>query len=315
MKKIVCIAFISILFLIGANITSATNINTEFTIENAITIQNTGQNYALILYGYGGDGIFIEHHKAAAQTAYDFFESQGYFLPKNQYDKNKPIGRALPNTVKDYIINDIPNNLGNEKQIFIFITCHGSSSGGLYLTSLIGISAASFKNWIDVMENNLEKKGKSYSCLTFFIQTCYAGVQISYLSDVAKKRIIITSTDSITPSYYHPVTGKEWFSEKFFESLGSGSSYGEAWEDADALIDDGTHHQDQNPKISDNYGIVGSSDPDKLSPSTRLSLRAYPTKIVKSKTKPSITFQRARFFEITQRLTENCKQLQCLLNI
>ncbi len=291
MKKILTI-IIAILFLtLCLNNVSSKKIEinkSKVTLENSKTInsKNFNSNYALVIYGYNGDGIILEHHKDAAQTAYDFFKNKNdFYLPSSNLNPNSPPGRIFPQKLNDLIVNDIPEKLGDNKQIFIFITCHGGSGGLLYLQRFLGISTLNLKDWIEDMEENLKNRDKKYSCLTVLINSCYAGNHIYSLNDPSKKRIVITSTDSNSYCYYNSDTGEEYFTEEFFESLSRGKTYGEAWEDADSLIDNGELPSDQNPKIADNFGITGTDNQDTLFPSNRLALRASPSGVKESRVK------------------------------
>lgn len=301
-KIIVITAFICFLLISSMNVSSLNISDAKESIKDKkqkIETQNAANNYALTIWGYGGDGILLEHHKAAAERV------DGYFSSRGDYE-TQILGRPFLWQVSNAIVNDIPNKLGNNKQIFIMITCHGNSGGGLHMQRLIAINPGKLAEWIGDMEENLESLGKTYSCLTIFINTCYAGIHQSFLRNSTKNRIIITSTDSDSHSYYDGYNGEEWFIEEFFDSLENGNSYGRAWEDADALIDDGLHPASQNPKISDDYGIVGTNEPDTLYLNNRLSLRASPSG-VKEKAKNLKNYP--GIFEIFEKILDRDSQI------
>ena len=174
--------------------------------------------------------------------------------------------------VKNAIINWIPSNLGNQKQVFIYLVGHSNSRGNQIVGVLQYIRDNNFISWINTMESRCNP-----SLVTIVIDTCYAGDIINDIK--GNKRIIITSTDSDNKSYFSPFQLKLCFSSPFFDSLKDGNSYGKAWEYADKQVDGNNDIQDQNPQINDDYGTYGTSIADTLSPADRLSLRAYPDHI------------------------------------
>lgn len=171
------------------------------------------------------------------------------------------------NTVKNIIENEIPNNLANNKQIFVYIGAHGDIAGSLLMRWAgiipVGISPYDLQSWFNTMENNLNSQGKTYSQCIIVIESCYAGQHIDYLSK--DNRIVITTTDWDSSSYGSKA-GEMYFSDAFFDAIANGNSYGRAWEIADSVIDNNDEIRSQNPQIEDtgNDIPVGTSEPDTL---------------------------------------------------
>ena len=85
----------------------------------------------------------------------------------------------------------------------------------------------------------------------------------------------MTATDSKNPAY---TSDEGIFVEPFFNKLGKGASYGEAWMAADKYVDSAP--DDQNPQIDDNGDGKGhgtsSIDTLPLGGDGYLALNTYP---------------------------------------
>lgn len=263
-QKIICFLLINILILTNISLISVNAITIENDVDDGsdINILDSGKNCALFVTGAGT----IEWPNSAkifervGTNARNMFDSFNY----NTWLEIQPDRKTL----KDVIENQIPETLGNKKQIFIYIGAHGDIAGGLLIKRTLGLPSfvlapSIFADWLKNMEINIASQGKSYSYCTIVIESCFSGNHISYLSK--ENRIIITSTDS-SNSAYGSSAGEMYFSDVFFSSLSNGDSYGKAWELADYRIDTDKNIRSQDPRIEDtgNGRSVGTDEPDIL---------------------------------------------------
>ena len=220
------------------------------------------KNCALFISGAGtvdwpGSASIFARVATGAKSMFDSYGSYNTWLEI----------QPRRNEVKNIIENEIPNNLANNKQIFVYIGAHGDLGGSLLMRWAgilpVSISPYDLRSWFNNMEDSLNSKGKTYSKCTIVIESCYAGQHIDYLSK--DNRIVITATDWDSSSYGSKA-GEMYFSDAFFEAIGNGNSYGRAWEIADSVIDNNDDIQSQNPRIEDtgNDIPVGTSEPDIL---------------------------------------------------
>jgi len=266
--KIKTIITFFVIFILCSTAISVSGLKINTTKEkieekNEQKIGKSGDNCAFFIAGSGtidwpSSGAIFER---VATNAKNMFDSYGNY---KTWIKIKPNRRD----VKDVIENQIPNNLGNNKQIFIYIGAHGDIAGSLLmkfsiLLLPISVSTYDLSSWINNMESKLSKKGISYSYLTIVIESCYGGQHISSLSK--NKRIVITSTDHDSSAYGNDA-GEMYFSDTFFGAISNGESYGRAWEVADQKIDNMPSIRVQNPQLEDtgNQKSVGTDDPDIL---------------------------------------------------
>lgn len=223
-------------------------------------------NCALFIYGFGGelDGLHTNHNEFIVQRAKNILINSG------SWDNSNILEKPDFNTLENYITNIIPENIGNQKHIFIMFACHGNESGFLEMKfdPDTWINPANLADWINTMENNIKNKGINYQSLTIFISACFSGQLIPHLS--GEKRIIITSTDANFEAFYDIRTLDPYFTEYFLTALTHKKSFGKAWEYADEKIDThGNHRLEvilQNPLIDDNGDGIGSgtNQPDFL---------------------------------------------------
>jgi len=265
MRKILIIIFVIILIILttisatGLQITKTESKSTE---ENIETLGISNKNCALFVSGTWtadwpeSDEIF----ERVATDAKDMFDSYGSYETWLRVEPSK-------SSIRDVIENQIPEKLGNNKQIFMYFGAHGDSAGTLLIKRVLGVpvglNAIELGNWVDNMQSNLKDKGKSYSYCTIVIESCFSGNHINELSN--DNRIVITSTDS-DHSAYGSDAGEMYFSDAFFSALSDGNTYGKSWELADKFIDTYEGIEKQDPKIEDtgNKKSVGSDDPDTL---------------------------------------------------
>lgn len=263
-QTVICIFLLFILIFTNISIISASNVKTEVNSEDAkdIKVLDSGTNCALFVTGAGtkdwpnSDDIF----ERVGTNARNMFNSYGY----KTWLEIQPSRQSL----KDVIEKQIPENLTNGNQIFIYLAAHGDITGTLLIKKILGIasfvlSPITLSNWLENMENNLVSQGKFYSYCTIVIESCFAGNHMRYLSK--ENRIIITSTDS-SHSAYGSKAGEMYFSDAFFEALSNGKTYGIAWEKADRRIDTDINISSQDPRLEDtgNHESVGTDYPDTL---------------------------------------------------
>ncbi len=251
LNKIISIFFVLII-LISIFISATGKV-----IEKEETEDIIGKNYALIIEGTAVDLDFQpfdnkdiqKSFKKSCDTAQLVFSRLDYHPPKRLTKPNT-------NKVKDIITNEIPEKLGDKKQVFIFIAAHGDAAGNLLMKWLQFdpmISSSELNNWLNTMESKCNP-----SRVTVVIESCHSGHHAVRLS--GSNRIIITSTD-LSNAWIDKTEQGDYqsFSYSFFSSLLRGKSYGEAFTDADRLIDGGNWlSSSQNPQINDNGDSISS---------------------------------------------------------
>jgi len=148
-------------------------------------------------------------------------------------------------TVRDAITGWLARHSNYDSDVLIYLVDHGDELGNFYPGAFIPFGGRLLNSWL---------RNVDYHTCTIVIDACYSGNFIRYLSD--DNRIIITCTDS--ESYGYAWNGDEVvFSKYFFNALGYGYSYGEAWEYADHVIADDSDINSQNPQIDDNGDGIG----------------------------------------------------------
>jgi len=187
-------------------------------------------NYAILIEGGAKDNDSAQEcfHRDI-NYAYEVFTKKLGYPEENVRVLYYP---SKKEDVKD-AINWLKNHSTKESDCFIYLRDHGQSDGTntwFCLNPDEFIKPWEFKKWI---------KDLKYHTLTIFIECCHSG---GFLRDLeGKNRIIITSTDRMGRSYRGMFEdGKEHgiFGKVFFDSLSDGkTSYGEAWEKADAYVD------------------------------------------------------------------------------
>jgi hypothetical protein len=303
MVIILIILLSNIAVLTGASLSIKSSDEQDDNFKEETYSANAASNCAVFITGAGaGTDLLADEANIGA----NFFRSKGYNTKViTYYNSLFPLLSS-----KDAITNWIPENLGENSQVFIYIGAHSDPLSTLVIGYIGRIPPISLKQWINTMESKCNP-----SVVTVVIESCQSGRFISTLS--GENRIVITSTDTIHFAYYNPYEGFVHFSTPFFEALQTGKSYGAAWEYADLKVDTRSNAtiQLQDPKINDGLSTVGSPFPDTLTPRTRLALRVYPTRISKSKPMdftndineilerlPALKLLMERFFQIKNKM-------------
>ena len=300
--------------------------------QETVKISNTSdKNYALIIQGTAIDLDFIPGDNKIIEDSFSnaCLKAKSVFsrIDYNTKFLYKPLTRDNnPNTedIMDIITNEIPEKLGDNKQVFIFIAAHGDSSGNLlirWLQMYPMISVSDLDGWLDTMEGKCKP-----SRVTVVIESCHAGRHASGLA--GSNRIIITSTDASNYAWVRKTDEGilQSFSIEFFNSLQMGKSYGQAWEDADAFIDGGEwSSSSQNPLINDNGGTSGSGTSlcDTLpfpSGDGQKALNTWPGRVSKShsyaeKEHPTISLPFVRVINLLDELFQNLKVLKDKISV
>jgi len=230
----------------------------SFSTINAKIINNTTEettlsstkNCALLVSG----GI---DHDFKKTIIYDRSAKFAESVMKEKGWNAKTLKRPTLNWLEYNIKNWIPSNLGEKKQVLLYFMDHGRYGGNLCLNPKEILNASKLNQLLDHIE-------PYYSICTVVIDCCYAGGFIKELSK--KNRIIITSTDG-TESSYNNDDYMGLFSKPFFEALRENVTLGEAWEQADLVVDTQPssgfwYWEEQNPQIDDNGNgySVGNSE-------------------------------------------------------
>lgn len=244
--------------------------------ETFVVLVAGGTGNSKVLEWLGTENL-DENFENDAEHAYNTFKKLGY---KDDHiywlSGAKKIGNADGKTTKTNVKNAITRWLKGKStkatNCFIFISDHGADFPGYPICVFPGrpyniwemIFAWELDSWLDEVDYNV--------CI-IVIEACYSGGFIKYCSE--KNRIIMTATDSKNPAY----TGdKGIFVEPFFNKLGKGASYGEAWMAADKYVDSAP--DDQNPQIDDNGDKKGhgtsSIDTLPIGGDGYLALNTYP---------------------------------------
>jgi hypothetical protein len=160
----------------------------------------------------------------------------------NSYNVKFLVG-PLNLQIKNAITNWVPENIGGEKKLFIYIIGHGTNflGGVIIMRTGLFLLASMLGNWLDKIKDE-------YSQCTVLIESCEGGAFVDELS--GDNRIIITSTSDSQPSYGNR-TDESPYTKVFFNELDKGTTIGEAWEIADRfVVEEGLEKQD--PQIDDN---------------------------------------------------------------
>lgn len=195
------------------------------------------RNCAIIICGGIRDDVQSIFDRTA-EHAYQTFRSLGfddeYIYYLNLYDHPGVDATTSRKNVRRAFVEWLPEHMGTKygvrtKDCFVYIIDHGSPDGVVYVGDIDEkITGRDLERWIE------EGIGNNYDVLTIVIDACFSGTFIPYLS--GRDRIIITSTDADNFAYGWR-GGESVFGKPFFDALGRGKSYGEAWEEADAAID------------------------------------------------------------------------------
>jgi hypothetical protein len=204
-----------------------------FSTVNAKTVNNateektlfTPNNCALLVSGglgfnpFGVSDIYSLTFDWSVKFAESVIKTKGWNV--------KTLKRPTLDWLEYYIKNWIPNNLGAQKQVLLYFTGHGDTGGRFILNSKEILNASKLNQLLDYIE-------PYYSICTVVINCCYSG---SFIEKISKKnRIIITGTSKDSVSYSN-IKKTDLFSTPFFEALKENVSIGEAWEQADLVVD------------------------------------------------------------------------------
>jgi hypothetical protein len=223
-------------------------------------------NYVLLVEGGIGDEL-QSCFKNTVNYAYRVFKEDLGYDSDNIRKLNYP---SKKDDVKDAITNWLRKHSTSKSDCFIYMIDHGSNGGYFWINGRESISPRELDSWISTV---------TYNTLTIVMESCFSGDFMRQLR--GKNRIVITSTDRNKVSF-GVGGGYALFSKAFFDKLKTKSSYGEAWESADAYVDTPMLVTFrvfilQNPKIDDHDRcyFFGDWRPNKL-PSDTLALKVYP---------------------------------------
>jgi hypothetical protein len=234
----------------------------SYSCETVKASGDSSKNYALIIQGTStdldgdpSDNPEVEYcFSVACGKAYSAFgasyHKEQLYRPKTR--DNDPETKDI----KYMITEDIPAKLGDNKQVFIFITAHGDDNGYMYFNYgqiFPNVKPDELNKWLGDMEKKCNP-----SKVIVVIDSCYSGISAKRLG--AQNRIIITSTDSdFSATVQKTDSTCKSFSIAYFDNLIITKNYGLAWKAADKFIDDGTWiNPKQNPQINDNGDTVSS---------------------------------------------------------
>jgi len=229
MKKLFVFILVGIFLVNLSSLSSGEKSSQLKTIENNIVIDHAGGNCAVLI----GGATKTPDDRTAVDLdigkAFRLFTDKSYSIMKFNSEK-----LATKNELKEVITTWLPDNLGDECKCVIYISAHGNKKGEVWLNYQGQmLKANELASWLN------EIKGH-YSICTVILETCYAGSFIPCLSD--ENRIIVTSSDEDSKSYYFPSVGG-FFSYSFFyaleypNQLEISGSYGEAWDYSESQID------------------------------------------------------------------------------
>lgn len=163
--------------------------------------------------------------------------------------------------LRNDMIDFIKNNIGGDKKLFFYLFAHGAATGN---DGMVQINPFQFLR-DDKFAGYISDVSSYYSICTVVIESCEGG---SFIDDLSgPNRIIITATDSDSPSYGMSY-GLSPFSGKIFSSFGAGNNLAVAWEESDAHICRNRFTlSGQNPQLDDNgngYSVGNYEEGDKL---------------------------------------------------
>ena len=258
----------------GVTIFGSTN-KAKLIIKYEKEPQPTDKNNVIIIEGGVGDGLQSTFRKCAEYAKSVFF-NQGYDSSNLKLISYNG-GSNTKDTIKNSITGWLKERSTSNSDLFIYLIDHGSDGGYFWIARGMNIRPNELDSWLDQV---------TYRTLTVVMDSCFSGDFTKQLRK-GENRIIITSTDGNSVAY-GSANGYSLFSKPFFDSLRTGASYGEAFENADRKVDtlrNWAQHGivglqvwwEQNPKIDDsdlcnNYGnILPNTLPDRT-----LAKNTYP---------------------------------------
>ncbi len=204
----------------------------------------TAAGYAVIVQGRIANNEGLASHNKSANRIYETLIERG-FADANifyfNHDASQPGVDGLPVEADvRAAIEGLASLVNvNPAPIYLAMVDHGASDNRFLLNPTESIAASELDGWLDTLESNLNAAALAEPRVVV-VGTCYSGGVIPVLS--GPNRLIVASAAADEESYKGPIEADgirvgEFFLEEFFQELGRGETFLDAFRRATATTE------------------------------------------------------------------------------
>ena len=209
-----------------------------------LLLVGTAAGYAVIVQGRIANNEGLASHNKSANRIYETLIERG-FADANifyfNHDASQPGVDGLPVEADvRAAIEGLASLVNvNPAPIYLAMVDHGASDNRFLLNPTESIAASELDGWLDTLESNLNAAALAEPRVVV-VGTCYSGGVIPVLS--GPNRLIVASAAADEESYKGPIEADgirvgEFLQEEFFQELGRGETFLDAFRRATATTE------------------------------------------------------------------------------